>query len=218
MDGWIVLDRLKRHPSTRHIPVHIVSGVEEAQPALMAGAAAVVKKPGFDRGSPGRLRRDRVVHRPRRPQAARRRRRRAQRAAIIELVGGDGDVEIVAVGSSEEALAALDSGPPFDCMVLDLKLPKMTGFDLLEKVKTSDSSHGLPVIVYTGKELTRREETKLKRLRGDDRRQGRPLAGAAARRDVALPPPASSRSCPSRSARCSSSSTTPTRFSSARRS
>ncbi len=45
MDGWTVLDRLKRHPSTRHIPVHIVSGVEEAQPALMAGAAAVVKKP-----------------------------------------------------------------------------------------------------------------------------------------------------------------------------
>jgi CheY-like chemotaxis protein len=67
------------------------------------------------------------------------------------------------VGSSEEALAALDSEQPFDCMVLDLKLPKMTGFDLLEKVKTSGSSRSLPVIVYTGKELTRREETKLKR-------------------------------------------------------
>jgi len=87
----------------------------------------------------------------------------AQREAIIELVGGDGDVEIVAVGSSEEALSALDSEQPFDCMVLDLKLPKMTGFDLLEKVKTSGSSRSLPVIVYTGKELTRREETKLKR-------------------------------------------------------
>jgi CheY-like chemotaxis protein len=69
----------------------------------------------------------------------------------------------VAVGSSEEALQALDAEPPFDCMVLDLKLPKMTGFDLLERVKADDRSRSLPVIVYTGKELTRREETKLKR-------------------------------------------------------
>jgi len=163
LDGWTVLDRLKRHPSTRHIPVHIVSGVDEAQPALMAGAAAVVKKPasievlqavfgGIESFIDRAVRRLLVVDDD-----------ELQRAAIIELVGGDGDVEIVAVGSSEEALAALDSEPPFDCMVLDLKLPKMTGFDLLEKVKTSESSHGLPVIVYTGKELTRREETKLKR-------------------------------------------------------
>ncbi len=163
LDGWTVLDRLKRHPSTRHIPVHIVSGVEETQPALMAGAAAVVKKPasiealqavfvGIESFIDRAVRRLLVVDDD-----------ELQRAAIIELVGGDGDVEIEAVGSSEEALAALDSGPPFDCMVLDLKLPKMTGFDLLEKVKTSESWHGLPVIVYTGKELTRREETKLKR-------------------------------------------------------
>jgi CheY-like chemotaxis protein len=87
----------------------------------------------------------------------------AQRDAIVELVGGDGDVDVVAVGSSEEALAALESHPPFDCMVLDLKLPKMTGFDLLEKVKADEDAHPLPVIVYTSQELTRREETKLKR-------------------------------------------------------
>jgi CheY-like chemotaxis protein len=87
----------------------------------------------------------------------------AQRRSIVELVGGDGDVEIVAVGSSEEALRALDEEAPFDCMVLDLKLPKMTGFDLLERVKADERSRALPVIVYTGKELTRREETKLKR-------------------------------------------------------
>ncbi|MBA3433777.1 MAG: response regulator, partial [Actinobacteria bacterium] len=87
----------------------------------------------------------------------------AQRQAIIELVGGDGDVEIVAVGSSEDALAALGSEAPFDCMVLDLKLPKMTGFALLEQIKTDERSQSLPVIVYTAKELTRREEMKLKR-------------------------------------------------------
>jgi signal transduction histidine kinase/DNA-binding response OmpR family regulator/HAMP domain-containing protein len=163
LDGWTVLDRLKRHPGTRHIPVHIVSSMDEMQPALLAGAAAFLQKPASAEALAevfGQIesfinrdvRRLLVVDDD-----------EAQRQSIIELVGGGGDVEIVAVGSSEEALAALDSEKPFDCMVLDLKLPKMTGFALLEKVKTDERSHSLPVIVYTGKELTRREETKLKR-------------------------------------------------------
>jgi CheY-like chemotaxis protein len=84
-----------------------------------------------------------------------------QRQAIVELVGSD-DVEITAVGSSEEALRELEQRR-FDCMVLDLKLPKMTGFALLEEVKKHEQHRDLPVIVYTSKDLTRREETKLKR-------------------------------------------------------
>jgi CheY-like chemotaxis protein len=165
LDGWTVLDRLKRYPSTRHIPVHIVSGGEERQPALMAGAAAFVQKPaslealdeifgGIERFIERDVRRLLVVDDD-----------ASQREAIVELVGGGdaGDVEVVAVGSSEDALAALESEVPFDCMVLDLKLPKMTGFALLEKVKGDERFGSLPVIVYTGKDLTRREETKLKR-------------------------------------------------------
>src|SRR5581483_169999 len=75
---------------------------------------------------------------------------------------GDDDVEIVAVGSSEAALEALEGGE-FDCMVLDLKLPKMSGFTLLEKVKEDERHRNLPVIVYTGRDLTRREETRLQK-------------------------------------------------------
>nr|MBA2332158.1 response regulator [Actinomycetota bacterium] len=163
LDGWVVLDRLKRHPATRHIPVHIVSGTDEGQPALLAGAAAFIQKPasleelesvfrGIETFIERAVRRLLVVDDD-----------EAQRQSIIELVGGDGDVEVVAVGSSEAALAALDDAPAFDCMVLDLKLPKMTGFDLLEKVKGDERFRHLPVIVYTGTDLTRREETKLKR-------------------------------------------------------
>ncbi|MDF2753117.1 MAG: ATP-binding region ATPase domain protein, partial [Gaiellaceae bacterium] len=163
LDGWTVLDRLKRHPSTRHIPVHIVSAVGERQPALLAGAAAFVQKPatleqmnevfgGIESFIDRDVRRLLVVDDD-----------EAQRQAIIELVGSDGDVEVVAVGSSEEALEALEAGAAFDCMVLDLKLPKMTGFTLLEKVKSDERFIQLPVIVYTGKDLTRREETRLKR-------------------------------------------------------
>jgi Response regulator containing CheY-like receiver, AAA-type ATPase, and DNA-binding domains len=62
-----------------------------------------------------------------------------QRSAIVELLGED-DIEITAVGSSEEALEALEDNG-YDCMVLDLKLPKMSGFTLLEKVKEDERHH-----------------------------------------------------------------------------
>ncbi len=163
LDGWTVLDRLKRHPSTRHIPVHIVSGAEEPRSALLAGATGYIQKPataealtevfgGIETFIERSVRRLLVVDDD-----------ETQRQAIVELVGSGSDVEIVAVGSSEEALAALETEADFDCMVLDLKLPKMTGFALLETVKESERFGRLPVIVYTGKDLTRREETKLKR-------------------------------------------------------
>jgi len=76
-------------------------------------------------------------------------------------IGGE-DVEVTTVESAEEALALLDD-TRFDCIVLDLKLPKASGFTLLERVKTDDTHRNVPVIIHTGKALTRREETRLKR-------------------------------------------------------
>jgi HAMP domain-containing protein/CheY-like chemotaxis protein/signal transduction histidine kinase len=163
-DGWQVLEHLKRNSSTRHIPVHIVSGtVDErrTQHALRSGAVAVLTKPvekqQLDDAFASiaefhdRVRSLLVVDDD-----------ADQRRAVTELVGSGDDVEIVGVASSEEALELLERRQ-FDCMVLDLKLPKMSGFTLLEKVKTDARFHTLPVIVYTGRELTRREETRLKK-------------------------------------------------------
>jgi len=84
-----------------------------------------------------------------------------QRKGIIELIG-NGDVKITAVGTAEEALKALEADH-FDCLVLDLKLPDMSGFDLIEKIKTDLGLHDLPIIIYTGKELTKKEETRLRK-------------------------------------------------------
>jgi CheY-like chemotaxis protein/signal transduction histidine kinase/HAMP domain-containing protein len=164
-DGWAVLDHLKRHPETRHIPVHIVSGGVDnggVQDALRAGAVAVLEKPVAAERLDEMLRRM--------AEFAERGVRRLlvvdddpdQRAAIVELITGE-DVEVTAVDSSEAALAALDAETRYDCMVLDLKLPRMSGFALLERVKTDERHRGLPVIVYTGRDLTRREETRLKK-------------------------------------------------------
>jgi len=143
--------------------VHIVSAGDGRQNALKAGAVAFVEKPiskesledtfGEIRSFIERdLRRLLVVEDD-----------ESQRNAVVELIGAGDDVEVIAVGSSEEALEALER-QHYDCMVLDLKLPEMGGFDLLEKLKEDERHSSVPVIVYTGKELTRREETKLKKF------------------------------------------------------
>ena len=163
MDGWTVLNHLKHHPDTRHIPVHIVSAGDGRQNALRAGAVAFVEKP-ISRESLGEtfgeilsfidrdLKRLLVVEDD-----------ETQRKAVVDLIGGGEDVEVVAVASGEHALEELER-QRYDCMVLDLKLPEMDGFALLEKLKADERHAAVPVIVYTGKELTRREETKLKKF------------------------------------------------------
>ncbi len=163
MDGWTVLDRLKHHPETRHIPVHIVSAGDGRQNALKAGAVAFLEKPISKEGLEetfGEIRKfiDRGLKRLLVVEDD-----ESQRAAVVELIGSDEDVEVTAVGSGEAALEALEL-EHFDCMVLDLKLPDMGGFTLLEKLKEDERHSSIPVIVYTGKELTRKEETKLKKF------------------------------------------------------
>jgi CheY-like chemotaxis protein len=86
----------------------------------------------------------------------------AARTSIVELLGNAANVTLTAVGSSEEAIAELEDRH-FDCLILDLKLPKMTGFALLETIKADARFHDLPVIVYTGAELSRGDETRLKK-------------------------------------------------------
>jgi CheY-like chemotaxis protein len=87
-----------------------------------------------------------------------------QRRAIVDLIG-DGDVKTTAVSTGQQALEALRR-QPFDCAVIDLGLPDMTGFHLIEKIKTDRSGQrpDLPIVVYTGRALSRREETELRRV------------------------------------------------------
>jgi CheY-like chemotaxis protein/signal transduction histidine kinase len=159
--GLHVLQQLKDNPRTRHVPVHVISAHELAEPALQMGAIGYAQKPAtreqlkevfalLESRLDRRLKRLLLVEDD-----------PVQRESIERLIG-DEDLKIVAVGRGEEALQALRDGS-FDCMVIDLKLPDMSGHQLLERMAGDDSHSFPPVIVYTARNLTREEEAQLLR-------------------------------------------------------
>jgi CheY-like chemotaxis protein len=161
-DGWTILDRLKHDPGTRHIPVHIISVEENWQRGLRLGAIDFLTKPATKESLSDALTTlhefvDRPVKRLLVVEDD-----ETARQSIVELVGAE-DVQTTTVGTGEEALEALQQSQ-FDCMVLDLGLPDMTGFQLVTRVKSEIGLRKLPTIIYTGKQLTKREEAELRRL------------------------------------------------------
>jgi CheY-like chemotaxis protein/signal transduction histidine kinase/HAMP domain-containing protein len=162
VDGFTVLDRLKRDPSTRHIPVHVISTLKERERALHQGAISYLNKP---------VSRERLLEEFTRIQQFLTRGKRSllvveddksQRDAIITLIGTS-DVNIVAVETGQAALDALKASQ-FDCMVIDLSLPDISGFDLIDKIGDDAGLRNMPIVVYTAKDLNRKEVTRLKRV------------------------------------------------------
>jgi CheY-like chemotaxis protein len=158
MDGWTVIDRLKSEPSTRHIPVHFISAVDEASRGRELGAVGFLTKPVSREAISGAF--ERLLH------FAEGRTRHLlivdddvdARAAVRTLLRHDG-VIIDEAGSGEEALAMVLRNE-YDCVVLDLGLPGMSGSELLERL--ADSGRIPPVVVYSGRELSREESLKLR--------------------------------------------------------
>ncbi|WP_437880112.1 response regulator [Pseudomonas sp. LRF_L74] len=157
--GLAVLQRLKESPPTRHIPVHVISVDDYAEPALHLGAIGYAIKPTnreqlrdvfarLEAKFTQKVKRVLLVEDDAR-----------QRDSIARLIG-DEDVEITAVEYGEQALELLRR-TVFDCMIIDLKLPDIQGKDLLERMGSEDICSFPPVIVYTGRNLTRDEEAEL---------------------------------------------------------
>ena len=162
MTGWAVLDRLKHSPSTRHIPVHMMSVEEGQKRSLQLGAIAFLQKPASSEALSKALHDIKgFIERPVKHLLIVED-DETQRHSIVELIGNS-DVVSTAIGTGAEALEALRTGH-FDCLVLDLGLPDVDGFELIEQIKQESNLQRLPIIIYTGKELSAAEETKLRRI------------------------------------------------------
>jgi HAMP domain-containing protein/CheY-like chemotaxis protein/signal transduction histidine kinase len=162
MMGWTVLNHLKQDPSTRHIPVQILTLDEDRHHGLARGAFAFVTKPTTPAGLESALNRIKEYTAPRRKRLLVVEDNPAEQFSIRELLGYD-DIDVSVVDTGKEALVAVTESN-FDCVVLDLRLPDMSGFDVLEKLRDTPSMNDLPVVVFTGKELSLEEDTRLHSL------------------------------------------------------
>jgi hypothetical protein len=159
MLGWTVLNHLKQDPATRHIPVQMLTLDEDRHHGLARGAFAFVTKPTTPQGLGAALNRIKEYTTPRRKRLLVVEDNPAEQLSIRELLGyEDIDVEIASTGS--QALAAIDS-QAFDCVVLDLRLPDMSGFEILERFRDTPALSDLPVVVFTGKDLSPEEDARL---------------------------------------------------------
>jgi HAMP domain-containing protein/signal transduction histidine kinase/DNA-binding response OmpR family regulator len=159
MLGWTVLSQLKQDPTTRHIPVQIVTLDEDRHHGLARGAFSFVQKPA----TPAFL--ENAFSRIKGYAKARRRRlllvedNEAERHGVTELLGSD-DIEIMTADTGASALLQLRDNN-IDCVVLDLKLPDMSGFEVLERIRDDTSLCDVPVVVFTGRELSPDEDARL---------------------------------------------------------
>ena len=162
MLGWAVLNHLKQDPQTRHIPVQMLTLDEDWHHGLSRGAFSFVTKPTTPDGLKATL--DRIKE-----YSGRKQKKLlivednpAEQLSIVELLGNH-DIDITVVDSGEAALSTL-SGDRFDCAVLDLRLPDMSGFDVLEQIHQLPGLAEFPVVVFTGKDLSPEEDARLHTL------------------------------------------------------
>jgi CheY-like chemotaxis protein/signal transduction histidine kinase len=159
MLGWSVLGQLKQNPETRHIPVQMLTLEENRQHGLASGAFAFLTKPVESTDLTAALEKMKLFTKPRQKNLVIIEDNEAEQLSISELLRHH-DIDVKAFASGAEAIEHLQT-QPCDCVVLDLKLPDMTGFEVLEHMREDEALRDLPVVVFTGRELSAEEDSRL---------------------------------------------------------
>ena len=160
IDGWTVMERLKNNPKLRHIPVHFMSAADSTMDAMRMGAIGYLTKPvSVEKIEETFGKLENIISKPV-SKLLLVEDDSLQRQSIKDLIGNS-DVTTTAVGTGAEAYRELEK-ETYDCMVLDLGLEDMSGFELLEKIRQNEKLTRVPVIVYTGRDLTMEEENQLR--------------------------------------------------------
>jgi len=162
INGWEVVERLRKNPATKSIPIHVVSGSQNEEQAKKSGIMGFLTKPVSMESinealseieksiakTPGKIL---VVEDD-----------SNMRKSIVELLSQI-NVKTHTADTGSEALNII-AKETFDCIIVDLGLHDMNGFNLIEKIRANDTAVNLPIIIYTGKDLNRNEEEKLQKL------------------------------------------------------
>ena len=162
MLGWTVLNHLKQDPATRHIPVQMLTMDEDRHHGLARGAFSFVTKPTTPEGLESALEKIKTYSAPRRRRLLVVEDNPAEQLSIRELLTHT-DIDVTVAETGTEALMSVNE-QNFDCVVLDLRLPDMSGFDVLERIGNSPTLSDLPVVVFTGKDLSSEEDARLHTL------------------------------------------------------
>jgi len=159
MLGWTVFNHMKLDPTTRHIPVQVLTLDEDRRHGLSRGAFAFLTKPISPENLESAFVKMKEYAAPRRKRLLVVEDDPAEQFSIRELLGHDDiDIEIAPTGAA--ALQAVQE-KTFDCMVLDLRLPDMSGFEVLEQLSQRKGTSDLPIVVFTGRELSLEEDIRL---------------------------------------------------------
>jgi CheY-like chemotaxis protein len=159
IDGWQVMDRLKENPETRHIPVHFMSGRDKSIEAMKKGAIGFLTKPISIEEIEGAFAKiEDYISKPVKKLLVIED-DDDMRKAMVELIDDD-DINITSISTGKQALEQMKKDD-FDCIILDLGLKDMSGYELLQKIGKKGNNDGIPVIIYTGQELSREDEEKL---------------------------------------------------------
>jgi CheY-like chemotaxis protein len=162
MLGWSVLSHLKQDHALRHIPVQIITVEEERQHGLERGAFSYLSKPLTTDKLKLALDRIKTFIQPRKRRLLVVEDDPVEQMSITELIAHE-DVVITSVGTGAQALEEMRK-QRYDCVVLDLRLPDISGFDLLQELQNEPELQDVPIVVFTGKELSADEERELRRM------------------------------------------------------
>ncbi|MBL8949800.1 MAG: HAMP domain-containing protein [Myxococcaceae bacterium] len=162
MLGWTVLSHLKQDSRLRHIPVQIVTLDDNRQHGLARGAFSFVTKPATTEGLEHAMDKIKKYAEPRRRKLLIVEDNEAELVGIRALLEHD-DIDIVTTSTGKGALAMVKNDR-IDCVVLDLRLPDMSGVEVLEQLQQDPDLQDLPVVVFTGKELSPEQDAKLQEL------------------------------------------------------
>jgi CheY-like chemotaxis protein len=161
ISGHSVLLDLKANPSVRHIPVHVISANDRSLEPIREGAVEYLMKPISKNELEEAFNRiENFVE------------RKIKNLLIIEdsensrkamkILIGNGDVHCFEAATGKEAMELYEQNH-IDCIILDIGLPDISGFDLIQKLEGIKEHHIPPIIVYTGKELSKEENEMLQK-------------------------------------------------------